>query len=237
MTEIVEHVGPDGEISRLPAGERVLWTGAPDQRALARWLLRERWVMLFVLLSFSLGAADALQHTDGAIRRLIGVATLSAVLAVIAIVSVRVMAWQLERSSQYVITDRRVYFNIGIVMRADANIPYSSVEDIDLRQRPDGSGDLMITLTGAQEIPWLLLFPHMTWRGGNQRGRPTFRALREPEAAADALVGALRAYSVDARTGAAGATATVLSTAPATLPTTAPASSFAVSGAVTPSPT
>jgi Bacterial PH domain len=179
-------------------------------------------VMLFVLLSFSLGAADALQHTDGAIRRLIGVATLSAVLAVIAIVSVRVMAWQLARSSQYVITDRRVYFNIGIVMRADANIPYSSVEDIDLRQRPDGSGDLMITLTDAQEIPWLLLFPHMVWRGGNQRGRPTFRALREPKAAADALVGALRAYAVDARTGAAGVTAT-----------TVPAASFAVAGAAT----
>ena len=225
MTEIVEHVGPDGEISRLPVGERVLWTGAPDQRALARWLLRERWVMLFVVLSFSIGAADALQHTDGAVRRLIGVATLSAVLALIAIVSVRVMAWQLARSSQYVVTDRRVYFNIGIVMRADANIPYSSVEDIDLRQRPDGSGDLMMTLTDAQEIPWLLLFPHMTWRGGNPRGRPTFRALREPKAAADAVVGALRAYAKEARADVAGVTASTLPTAP-----------LSVGGAITPSP-
>ena len=86
MNEIVEHVGPDGEISTLPAGERVLWTGAPDQRALARWFLRERWVMLFVLVSFGIGAADALQHADGAIPRLIGVATLSAILAIVAIV-------------------------------------------------------------------------------------------------------------------------------------------------------
>lgn len=225
MAEIVEHVGPDGEISRLPAGERVLWTGAPDRRALARWLLRERWVMLFVLVSFSIGAADALQHTDGAIRRLIGVATLSTALALIAIVSVRVMAWQLARSSQYVITDRRLYFNIGIVMRADANIPYSSVEDIDLRERRDGSGDLMITLTDAQEIPWLLLFPHMTWRGGKQRGRPTFRALREPKAAADAVVGALRAYAKGARTDVAGVTTS-----------TVPTASFSVGDAVTPSP-
>ena len=194
MTEIVEHVGPDGEISRLPAGERVLWTGAPDQRALARWFLRERWVMGFVLVSFAIGAADALQHTEGAIPRLVGVATLSAFLAAVAIVSVRVFAWQLARSSKYVITDRRVYFNIGIVMRADANIPYSSVETIDLRRRSDGSADLMLTLTDKQEIPWLLLFPHMTWRGHN-RGRPTFRGLREPQPAADAVVGALRAYA------------------------------------------
>ena len=211
MSEIVEHVGPDGEISTLPAGERVLWTGAPDQRALARWFLRERWVMLFVLVSFGIGAADALQHADGSIPRLIGVATLSAVLAIVAMVSVRVMAWQLARSSQYVITDKRVYFNIGIVMRADANIPYSSVENIDLRRRSDGSADLMIALTDEQEIPWLLLFPHMTWRG-NRRGRPTFRGLREPQLAADAVVGALRAVVHPTRPDAAVATVNAVPT-------------------------
>lgn len=211
MTDIVEHVGPDGEVSRLPAGECVLWTGAPDQRALARWFLRERWVMAFVLVSFSIGAADALQHADGAIPRLVGVVTLSAVMAAIAIVSVRVMAWQLARSSQYVITDRRVYFNIGIVMRADANIPYSSVEHIDLRRRKDGSADLMVTLTDEQEIPWLLLFPHMTWRG-KKRGRPTFRCLRHPQPAADAVVSALRAY---AKPTSVDATVAAVHTAPA----------------------
>jgi hypothetical protein len=192
MAEIVEHVGPDGEVSRLPAGERVLWSGAPDRRSLARYFMRERWILAFVVFSFSIGAAEALQHTDGAVPRLIGVATLSAIMALIAIVSVRLLAWQLAKSSQYVITNRRVYFNIGIVMRADANIPYSSVETIDLLHRADGSADLMVTLTDEQEIPWLLLFPHMSWRGV-RRGRPTFRALRDHKGAADAIVGALRA--------------------------------------------
>jgi membrane protein YdbS with pleckstrin-like domain len=227
MTEIVEHVGPDGEVSRLPDGERVLWTGAPDRRALARWFLRERWIMLFVLISFAIGAADALQHTDGAVPRLLGVATLSAVLALVAIVSVRVLAWQIARSSKYVITDRRVYFNIGIVMRADANIPYTSVETIDLRRRPDGSADLMVTLRDEQEIPWLLLFPHMTWRG-HRRGRPTFRALRTPQPAADAVVSALRAYATPSGTDASPAQITV-ATAP-------PARARAVSTTATPSP-
>ncbi len=194
ITAIVEHVGPDGEVSQLPAGERVLWTGSPDQRSLARFFLRERWFLVFVAFSFSLGAAEALQHADGAWPRVIGVATLSAIMALIAIVSIRVLAWQLAKSTQYVITDKRVYFNVGIVMRADANIPYSSVETIDLRRRSDGSADLMITLTGEQEIPWLLLFPHMTWRG-SRRGRPTFRALPQPNQAADAIVGALRVYA------------------------------------------
>ncbi len=210
MPEIVEHVGPDGEISRLPAGERVLWTGAPDRRSLARYFLRERWMLAFVALSFSLGAAEALQHADGAIPRLIGVATLSAIMALIAIVSIRVLAWQMAKTSQYVITDRRVFFNIGIVLRADANIPYSSIETVDLQARSDGSADLMITLTEAQEIPWLLLFPHMTWRG-SRRGRPTFRALRNPQAAADAVVGALKSYPQPAAADATPASAHAVS--------------------------
>ena len=210
MSAIVEHVGPDGEVSRLPAGEQVLWSGAPDQRALARYFLRERWILAFVVFSFSIGAAEALQHTEGAVPRLIGVATLSAIMALIAIVSVRVMAWQLAKSSQYVITNRRVYFNIGIVMRADANIPYSSVETIDLRHRADGSADLMVTLTDEQEIPWLLLFPHMTWRGV-RRGRPTFRALRDHKTAADAIVGALRANLQTTGADVSGASASTVS--------------------------
>ncbi len=224
MPEIVEHVGPDREVSRLPAGERVMWSGAPDRRALARYFLRERWVLGFVLFSFALGAAEALQHTEGAMPRLIGVATLSTVMLLVAIVSIRVFAWQLARSSKYVITNRRVYFNIGIVMRADANIPFSSVEGVDLRRRSDGSADLMITLTDAQEIPWLLLFPHMTWRG-TRRGRPTFRSLREPQAAADAVVQALRDYAPSAGNAVAHAIA------PA-----APSAARTLTGAATPTP-
>jgi hypothetical protein len=213
MSEIVEHVGPDGEVSRLPAGERVLWSGAPDQRALARFLLRERWLLAFVAFSFSIGAAEALQHTDGTGPRLVGVATLSAIMALIAIVSVRVLAWQIARSSKYVITDRRLYFNIGIVMRADANVPFSSVEDVDLRRRSDGSADLIITLTGEQEIPWLLLFPHMVWRGG-KRGRPTFRSLRDADVASEQLVSALRAYVQPPQGDVAGATAAAVPPTP-----------------------
>jgi len=183
--------------------------GAPDQRALARYFLRERWVLAFVALSGSLGAADALRHADDAMARLVGVSTLTLILATIAIVCIRLFAWQLSKTSQYVITDRRVFFNIGIVLRADANIPYSSVEDVNLRRRSDGSADLMVTLTGTQEIPWLLLFPHMTWRG-THRGRPTFRALRDPQRAADAVVSALQAYQQPAAPDLAGATASPL---------------------------
>lgn len=209
MSEIVEHVGPDGEVSRLPVGERVLWSGAPDQRSLARYFLRERWVLVFAACSFALGAAEALQHTVDAIPRLVGVTTLSLIMVMVAVVSIRLIAWRIARTSSYVITDRRVYFNIGIVLRADANIPYSSVEGVDLLRRSDGSADLMVSLTGAQEIPWLLLFPHMTWRG-SRRGRPTFRALRNPQQAADAVVGALRAYSPSAVSdGATAAKVTV----------------------------
>jgi Bacterial PH domain len=206
---VVEHVGPDGEVSRLPAGERVLWRGAPDRRSLARYFFRERWVLGFVLLTFLLQALDV-SRRDFPMQRLLGVAILNGVLALIALASIRFFAARLEKTSGYVITDRRVYFNIGVVLRADANVPYAEVDGVDLRRRSDGSGDLMISLAGSKEIPWLLLFPHLTWRG-SRKGRPTFRALREPQVAADAVVGALREY---ART--AGIDSTVLAPAAVT---------------------
>jgi len=213
MPEIVEHIGPDGEVSRLPAGERVLWQGAPDQRAIARWFLRERWVLGFVALSAGLGVAAALRHVEGLGPRLIGVGTLSVILAIVAIVAIRVFAWQIAKSSSYVITDRRVYFNIGMVLRADANVPYSSVDRIDLLRRSDGSADLMVTLAGDTEIPWLLLFPHMSWRGAT-RGRPTFRGLRAPEPAADAISNALREYVMPADGEASAVSASSVPSAP-----------------------
>ena len=203
MREIVEHVGPDGEISPLPPGERVLWSGAPDQKSLARYFLRERWVLAFVVFSFGLGVADAMSHSTNVIPRVIGVGALSLIMAAIAIISIRLFAWRLAKTSSYVITDRRVYFNIGIVLRADANVPYSHVEGMDLLRRSDGSADLMVTLSDEQEIPWLLLFPHMTWRG-SRRGRPTFRALRNPDVAAEAVVSALRNYVRPAEVMSAG---------------------------------
>jgi len=210
MTEIVEHVGPDGEVSRLPAGERVLWSGSPDQRAVARNFLYERWVLAFVALSFAVGVGDALQNGGvDSNRRLVGVSALSAILMCVAIVSIRFFAWRIAKTSKYVITDKRVFFDIGMVLRADANIPYSSVEGVNLLRHSDGSADLVVSLTGVQEIPWLLLYPHMTW-GGSRRGRPTFRALPHPQLAADAVVGALRAYPQPVTADTATATATAV---------------------------
>ena len=207
MTDRVVHVGPDGEMRQLPAGERVLWSGGPDRRSLARFLLRERWVMGFVALTWALQVSAVLQRDTAVMQRLVGVTVLTAALALVALATVRVFAWQIARTSKYVITDRRIYFNIGVVLRADANIPYSSVDGVDLVRRPDGSADVMVTMAPKDEIPWLLLFPHIAWRG-SQRGRPTLRGVRNPQDAADALTGALRAYAA-----VAGVDATVVPTA------------------------
>jgi hypothetical protein len=189
-----EQVGPDGEARRLPAGERVLWSGGPDRRSIARYFLRERWILGFVLLTFALQAADVLQRGDFVAQRLVGIGVLSAVLGAVALGGVWIYAWLLERTSKYVITDRRVYFNIGIVLRADAQVPYTSVDGLDVLRRSDGSADIMLSLADGQEIPWLLLYPHMSWRG-SRRGRPTLRGLVAPQAAADALVAGLNSYA------------------------------------------
>jgi hypothetical protein len=186
-------VGPDGEARRLPEGERVLWTGAPNRRSIARYFLRERWVMGFVLLTFVLQAADVMQR-ELFVQRIFGVAVLSAVLGLVAVTGIRLFALLLERTSKYVVTDRRVYFNIGIVLRADAQVPYAAVDGLDVLRRSDGSADIMLSLAPGQDIPWLLLFPHMSWRG-SRRGRPTLRGIAQPTIAEASLVAGLTSYA------------------------------------------
>lgn len=220
----VTYTGPDGEARQLPPGERVLWTGAPDARALARTLFRERWILAFIAVTFVAQIADVLR-TGGPLMtaRATGVSVLTVGLLLVAVLSVRFFAWRVAKTSQYVITDRRVYFNIGIVLKADANVPFAVVDSVDLRRRADGSGDLVLTMSGANEIPWLLLFPHVIWRG-HSRGRPTLRGLTAPQAAADAVIAGLRAAAAQpgAAVGAVASSAGARRSGPV-LPTPSPA--------------
>jgi hypothetical protein len=198
---VVEHVGPDGQVSRLPAGERVLWTGHPTTRGLLKHLLRVGWVLAFVVLTFGLQAAEVMRSNDRVLARLVGIGVLNGVLAAIAAGSLWFLASRLAKSSQYVITNRRVYFKVGVVLQADANVPFQLLDGVDLRRRRDGTGDVLMTLGGPEEIPWLLLFPHLSWRR-SRRGRPTFRSLAKPDAVATILVQALQEYHAQVKAGA-----------------------------------
>ena len=161
MTEYDDEPVP-GLPGRLPPGERMLWQGKPDARALARTAFHTRLVAgYFVLLAgWAMGGALA----SGEAGAFVGVAgTLAAGAAALAVL--HLLAWAAARSTIYTLTDRRLVLRIGVAVPKCINLPLGAIEAVDLRLRADGTGDLPLRLAGVPKLGYLALWPHArAWR-------------------------------------------------------------------------
>ena len=105
----------------LPAGEAILWQGAPDWGTLNRRAMRLRWVSVYFLglvlwgISGGVSAGDpALQITLSALR-LIG-------LGAVAVAVLALFAYLVARTTIYTVTNRRVVIRFGILRHADPEL-------------------------------------------------------------------------------------------------------------------
>ena len=181
----------------LPAGERMLWQGAPDWHALAVQALHLRAAAIyFALLLLWQMAGTA---TDGAgIARTLLAALPLALLALFALGTLALIAWLMGRSTVYTITDRRVVMRIGIVLTVTFNLPYRRIDAAALRRRAGDIGDITLTLGGPDRIAWLHLWPHVRpWQ--LKRPQPMLRALPQAEQVAGILSAALAAAAGQAK--------------------------------------
>lgn len=195
----------------LPAGERIVWQGAPEVRALALRVFHVRKVAIYFAIVGAVQVASALADGDTVRQASAGLATLTALaaLAAVAIGLLWTMAWLSSKTTLYTVTDRRVVMRVGIVLTMSFNIPYARIASAGLRVHKDGTGDLPLTLTDAS-IGYAHLWPHARpWR------------LRSPEpmlrgVADGSKVGALLADAWSHATG--GALAAVPAAEPVAMP-------------------
>ncbi len=170
---------------RLPAGERILWQGAPGWRALARNALHLRGLSIYLgILTAWVGVSAALHHEAPAA---IGLDTLRAAGAASIPVALGLLyAWASARSTTYTITTHRVLLRMGIALPMTINLPFAEVVDAGLRMQRDGSGDIALKLVDAgRKLSWPMLWPHARpWRFG--RAEPLLRGL--PNAATAGMV-------------------------------------------------
>lgn len=161
----------------LPAGERILWQGAPDWWALAKRALHVRKVAIYcgVLLAWQLTAAIAAGEAVAAAA----VTTLTlAPLALAAVGILLGLAWLFARSTVYTITNRRVVMRFGVALPMTVNLPFRTIGSAGLRVDRNGIGNLPLALMGADRIAWLALWPHVRpWRVS--RPEPMLRAVPE----------------------------------------------------------
>ena len=175
----------------LPAGETILWQGAPRWGALARRGFHVvKVAVYFALLLLWIVAADI---NDGAPFA----ATLSAALwlAVGAGTSIGLLslfAWLIARSTLYTVTNRRVVMRFGVAIPVAFNLPFRQIKAAGLRRYSDGTGDIPLTLMGSERIAYVVLWPHARpWHFAP--AEPMLRSIPDAARVAEILAGAFAA--------------------------------------------
>jgi hypothetical protein len=182
---------PRGLPGQLPAGEELLWQGAPDWRMLARRALHVHQIAGYfaVLLTWAIGSA-IWQHgvTDQAL-----VSTLMLVpLALVAVGLLAFFAWLVARTTTYTITNRRVVLHIGVALPMAVNIPFSQINAASVTSGADGVGDIALSLGSDTRLAYLIMWPHVRpWR--LTRPEPALRGLPDAAGIARVLARALAA--------------------------------------------
>jgi hypothetical protein len=167
----------------LPQGEHILWQGAPSAKSLAMHVFHVRSlcfyfaVMLLVQVLYLAGEPGGL-----ALKPLL----LSLTAATLALSLLGAVAWFAARNTLYTLTNRRVVMRIGIVLTLTLNLPYKALSAAAVRTYKDGTGDIVVDLTGEDRIGWAHLWPHARpW--ALRKPQPSLRCLPDVQRVAGLL--------------------------------------------------
>ncbi len=174
----------------LPAGERLLWRGAPDWRVLARRSFHLRKVAAYFGVLIAWRGISSL--ADGGSLGQAAASTLWTVpLAALALGFIALLSWLVASNTVYTLTDRRVVMRVGIVLTVTFNLPLRRIEGARLHALPGGAGDIALVLNADDRIGYIHLWPHARpWHF--TRTEPMLRALPDAAQVAQLLADALR---------------------------------------------
>jgi len=148
----------------LPAGETILWQGAPSWQAMAKHVYRLQWLAVYfavivVLQIFSVAGGE------GGLAAAWSSVALAVVLALIGLLFVGLLAYWSATTTMYTLTNRRIVMRVGIVLTITFNLPYKSLKSADLKLYKDGTGDIPMQIATEDKIAFFHLWPHARpWR-------------------------------------------------------------------------
>lgn len=143
---------------KLPAGEYILWQGAPQWWALAKHVFHIRAAGFYFVLLIAWRASEeaATGGVTGAL--LVGVSLLPISLMGLGLLAV--LAWLCTSTSIYTITNKRVVMRIGVALPTAINIPFKAIVGAGLRH-DGGSGDIALTVDPNHRMAYSNLWPHV----------------------------------------------------------------------------
>lgn len=189
MSEAPRWIG--GIDEPLPAGEDILWSGSPVTSAVARHVAHRRgWVVYIGVMAALLLWSAAGTVSAGDVLKLLVVPVL---VLVATLGMVQLFARATAKSSNYIITSRRVVLRVGIAFPIAINIPLRLIDNVGLRTFSDGSGELQLELSPSVKLAYIALWPHVETLRYLAAPRPKLRGLADPHAVGAVLQRALAA--------------------------------------------
>lgn len=175
----------------LPAGEAILWQGAPLWGALTRRVFHTELISIY-FGAIVLWRGGVLLWYGAPVVTAVRAASWIAVIGAVAIGLLALFAWAISRTTIYTITNKRVVLRIGVALSIDINLPYKIVESAALKSYPDGTGDIVLTIVEGQKVLYPALWPHARpWRFF--RAEPALRVVPDAGTVAKILANALAA--------------------------------------------
>lgn len=173
----------------LPAGERILWQGAPRWQSLARRAFRlgplGAYFGALLLWDAVSVMRDGLSPAQAASALFVPV-----VLAGAACASLLALAYLSARSTVYTVTTRRVAIRTGIAFSVTINLPFRQIDSVSLKTFGDGTGDIPLGLARGERVGYFTCWPSVRpWR--YTRTEPMLRAIPQAAAVGELLAGAI----------------------------------------------
>ena len=175
----------------LPAGETILWQGAPSWTAMAKHVFRLPWLAVYFAVIVVLQVFSAAGSEGGLSEGWSSVA-LAVFLALIGLLLIGLLAYWSATTTMYTLTNRRIVMRVGIVLTVTFNLPYKTLRSADLKLYADGTGDIPMQIATEDKIAFFHLWPHVRpWRLA--KPEPMMRCIPEAQQVAELLTEAWKA--------------------------------------------
>ena len=179
----------NGLPQRPPAGETILWQGAPQWRATALRTFHVRKVALYFAALFAWGVLDAMFDGDAPGAALAGAAKVIPV-AIVVVASLLGLSVAVARTTVYTITTQRVVMRFGLALPMAVNLPFRLVAGASVKAWPDGTGNIPLQLHRGARVGYIVMWPNVRpWYLA--RPQPMLRAIADVQKIAPILARAL----------------------------------------------
>jgi hypothetical protein len=149
---------------KLPAGEDILWQGAPSWWELAKSVFHIRAVALYFAVLMVWRGSVHINDPHHAVAAVLAALSLLPICS-LGLGMLALLAWLSSRTSVYTITNRRIVMRVGVALPTAINIPFSAIESAGVVVNRAGAAYIPLSLTDATRIPYSTLWPHARpWR-------------------------------------------------------------------------